>query len=173
MLPTREIVRLRPRLRHKYTKKKKRTRFRGRLQVPPVASPRKPNLAEVHCLLRLTQPPASGTKISAPGELGGNAGESGGDSGAASARESPGEHLQPLPLLSPDCSSISLPSDTEAMHCFRTVVSSAVDTKDPEYSVPSLVWSLAQSQPMVFHMACALGRHQLYYQSTYRDSGGE
>lgn len=71
-----------------------------------------------------------------------------------------------LQSLSIDCLSILLPTDHEAITCFRTVISISIDTKDPEYSVPTVVWRMAQTQPMVLHMVCALGSHQRFYENS-------
>jgi hypothetical protein len=63
--------------------------------------------------------------------------------------------------LSPACARILSPADYAAIHCFRLEVAAAADTKVPEYSGPALVWVLAEKDPMVLHMVCALGGRKL------------
>ncbi|PWY74343.1 hypothetical protein BO70DRAFT_364317, partial [Aspergillus heteromorphus CBS 117.55] len=55
-------------------------------------------------------------------------------------------------------------ADKEAIHYFRTVISESVDTKDPAFSVPAIIASLGESDPMVMHMVCALGFQERCYQ---------
>ncbi|CAI6082028.1 unnamed protein product [Clonostachys chloroleuca] len=42
-------------------------------------------------------------------------------------------------FLSPDCLAIVLPTDYAAIRCFCTVISTSIDTKDPEFSVPTVL----------------------------------
>lgn len=62
--------------------------------------------------------------------------------------------------------------DERAIHCFRTTVSASIDTKDPEFSVPSVIYRLARTRPMIMHMVCALGHQELFYQSLERPTQG-
>ncbi|KAH7156626.1 hypothetical protein EDB81DRAFT_396207 [Dactylonectria macrodidyma] len=59
--------------------------------------------------------------------------------------------------VSPECASILSPFDYLAIQCFRSVLPEEGDTKDPEYSGPSMVWMLARKSPVVLHMVCAVG----------------
>lgn len=55
-------------------------------------------------------------------------------------------------------------ADQEAIHYFRTAISKSVDTKDVAFSVPSIIASRAETEPMVMHMVCALGIQEQCYQ---------
>ncbi|KAL4812154.1 fungal-specific transcription factor domain-containing protein [Aspergillus spinulosporus] len=68
---------------------------------------------------------------------------------ASAASTAPAESA---PLLSP--------ADRDAIYYFRTAVSQSVDTKDVEFSVPAIIAALAETEPMVLHMVCALGHHE-------------
>ncbi|EXJ81044.1 hypothetical protein A1O3_07332 [Capronia epimyces CBS 606.96] len=68
--------------------------------------------------------------------------------------------------LSPSCLSIVGPAEREAIDCYRTVIGGTVDSKDAQYSMPTIIWGIAKSRPMVLHMICALGSLQLSYQAT-------
>ncbi|KIM93433.1 hypothetical protein OIDMADRAFT_137892 [Oidiodendron maius Zn] len=74
-----------------------------------------------------------------------------------------GSDLEPAlgTSLSPACARILSPADYAAIRCFRLEVVAAPDTKVPEYSGPALVWVLAEKDPMVLHMVCALGARKL------------
>ncbi|KAL4768756.1 hypothetical protein BDW60DRAFT_210628 [Aspergillus nidulans var. acristatus] len=51
-------------------------------------------------------------------------------------------------------------ADRDAIYYFRTAVSQSVDTKDVEFSVPAIIAAMAETEPMVLHMVCALGHHE-------------
>ncbi|KAL2840391.1 fungal-specific transcription factor domain-containing protein [Aspergillus pseudoustus] len=88
----------------------------------------------------------------------------------------PGSEENPLPCQTLSVASATTESsagtlwpklseaDHDAIHCFRTVVSRSVDTKDTEFSVPAIIASLAKTEAMALHMICALGHHERRYQ---------
>lgn len=65
--------------------------------------------------------------------------------------------------LSRACCAILSSSDHAAIRCFRFVFSPTQDTKDPIFSIPAIVWTLAQRNTMVLHMVCAVGGQELAY----------
>ncbi len=63
-----------------------------------------------------------------------------------------------LPAFSTSPSSISLtPTDHEAIRYFRTIFARRHHTKNPDFSVYSIIFNIAQSEPLVMHTVLALG----------------
>lgn len=51
--------------------------------------------------------------------------------------------------------------DHEAIHYFRTEFARLHHTKNPEYSLISLMFNIAQDEPMVMHMVVAIGHQEM------------
>lgn len=51
--------------------------------------------------------------------------------------------------------------DYEAIHYFRTEFAKLHHTKNPEYSLISLMFNIARSEPMVMHMVVAIGHQEM------------
>jgi len=66
--------------------------------------------------------------------------------------------------LSPACVNILAASDYEAIYYFRTSFAAIQHTKNPRYSVPSIIIKLAASNPMLMHMVVALAGQQMQAQ---------
>lgn len=49
------------------------------------------------------------------------------------------------------------------------MIAPAIDTKDPRFSVPSIVWTLAQTRSVLLHLICALSSRQWSYQQNTTD----
>ncbi|KAL7795956.1 fungal-specific transcription factor domain-containing protein [Trichoderma ceciliae] len=81
-----------------------------------------------------------------------------------------------LPTLLPEfpssASSLNLTSaDHEAIRYFRTTFARIHHTKNPDYSLFSIIFTLAQDEPMVMHAILALGGHEIEFRRN-SDSDG-
>lgn len=72
----------------------------------------------------------------------------------------PVSHLPSRPVSKQSSCNLS-PLDYEAIKWFRTEFSAVHDTKDPRFSIPSVIWGLAENDHMVLCMVCALGTREL------------
>ncbi|RDW75796.1 hypothetical protein BP5796_06617 [Coleophoma crateriformis] len=82
-------------------------------------------------------------------------------------------YLQPPTLVAP-CSLELSYEDHSAIHHFRTTFSTYYHTKNPKYSVLSIVFRLAQNSPMLMHMVLSLaGREEGFYKSGGEETGRE
>ncbi|KAK1247398.1 hypothetical protein MKX07_002307 [Trichoderma sp. CBMAI-0711] len=69
-----------------------------------------------------------------------------------------------LPEFSSSASSLNLTSaDHEAIRYFRTTFARIHHTKNPDYSLFSIIFTLAQDEPMVMHALLALGGHEIEF----------
>ncbi len=69
-----------------------------------------------------------------------------------------GEITLQLPAFSNSASAISLTAtDHEAIRYFRTIFARRHHTKNPDFSVYSIIFNIAQSDPLVMHTVLALG----------------
>ncbi|KAH6604624.1 hypothetical protein Trco_006331 [Trichoderma cornu-damae] len=76
-----------------------------------------------------------------------------------------------LPEFPGSASSLNLSSaDHEAIRYFRTTFARIHHTKNPDYSLFSIIFSLAQDEPMVMHALLALGGHEIEFR---RDSNSD
>ncbi|KAH6639816.1 fungal-specific transcription factor domain-containing protein [Boeremia exigua] len=60
-----------------------------------------------------------------------------------------------------NCSLDLCAEDYEAIHYFRTEFAKLHHTKNPEYSLISLMFKLAQAEPMIMHMVVAIGHQEM------------
>lgn len=67
------------------------------------------------------------------------------------------------PTISAACSLVLLPADHESIHHFRTSFAIRQHTKNPKYSVLSIIFRLAESSPMVMHMVAAIAGQEIAY----------
>ncbi|RDW82473.1 hypothetical protein BP6252_03585 [Coleophoma cylindrospora] len=82
-------------------------------------------------------------------------------------------YLQPPTLVAP-CSLELSYEDHSAIHHFRTTFSTYYHTKNPQYSVLSIIFRLAQNSPMLMHMVLSLaGREEMFYKSGGEEAGKE
>ncbi|KAL6892431.1 hypothetical protein HDV57DRAFT_181453 [Trichoderma longibrachiatum] len=80
-----------------------------------------------------------------------------------------------LPAFPGSASSLNLTSaDHEAIRYFRTTFARIHHTKNPDYSLFSIIFTLAQGEPMVMHALLALGGHEIEFRrsSTSDESDG-
>ncbi|KAL7939917.1 fungal-specific transcription factor domain-containing protein [Trichoderma chlorosporum] len=69
-----------------------------------------------------------------------------------------------LPEFPSSASSLNLTSaDHEAIRYFRTTFARIHHTKTPDYSLFSIIFTLAQDEPMVMHALLALGGHEIEF----------
>ncbi|KAM0249490.1 hypothetical protein ACHAQJ_009038 [Trichoderma viride] len=69
-----------------------------------------------------------------------------------------------LPEFPSSASSLNLTSaDHEAIRYFRTTFARIHHTKNPDYSLFSIIFTLAQDEPMVMHALLALGGHEIEF----------
>ncbi|KAH0492273.1 hypothetical protein TgHK011_007234 [Trichoderma gracile] len=69
-----------------------------------------------------------------------------------------------LPAFPGSASSLNLTSaDHEAIRYFRTTFARIHHTKNPDYSLFSIIFTLAQDEPMVMHALLALGGHEIEF----------
>lgn len=59
-----------------------------------------------------------------------------------------------------------VPAGLCSLHYFRSVMSVEADAKVPDHSGPAIVWTLAQGNPMVLLMVCALGAQNMTYRTS-------
>ncbi|PVH84865.1 hypothetical protein DL98DRAFT_410525 [Cadophora sp. DSE1049] len=77
----------------------------------------------------------------------------------------------PPPAISAACSLVLLPTDHESIHHFRTSFAIRQHTKNPKYSVLSIIFRLAESSPMVMHMVAAIAGQEIAYLESSREDG--
>ncbi|KAL7909044.1 hypothetical protein GGI35DRAFT_493847 [Trichoderma velutinum] len=69
-----------------------------------------------------------------------------------------------LPEFPSSASSLNLTSaDHEAIRYFRTTFARIHHTKNPDYSLFSIIFTLAQDEPMVMHALLAIGGHEIEF----------
>ncbi|RFU78688.1 hypothetical protein TARUN_3535 [Trichoderma arundinaceum] len=77
-----------------------------------------------------------------------------------------------LPEFPSSASSLNLTSaDHEAIRYFRTTFARIHHTKNPDYSLFSIIFTLAQDEPMVMHALLALGGHEIEFRRNSNSDG--
>ncbi|UKZ75128.1 hypothetical protein TrVFT333_002800 [Trichoderma virens FT-333] len=77
-----------------------------------------------------------------------------------------------LPEFPNSASSLNLTSaDHEAIRYFRTTFARIHHTKNPDYSLFSIIFTLAQDEPMVMHALLALGGHEIEFRRNSSSDG--
>ncbi|KAL7949495.1 hypothetical protein V8C42DRAFT_311060 [Trichoderma barbatum] len=77
-----------------------------------------------------------------------------------------------LPEFPSSASSLNLTSaDHEAIRYFRTTFARIHHTKNPDYSLFSIIFTLAQDEPMVMHALLALGGHEIEFRRNSSSEG--
>lgn len=77
-----------------------------------------------------------------------------------------------LPEFPSSASSLNLTSaDHEAIRYFRTTFARIHHTKNPDYSLFSIIFTLAQDEPMVMHALLALGGHEIEFRRSSNSDG--
>jgi hypothetical protein len=77
-----------------------------------------------------------------------------------------------LPEFPSSASSLNLTSaDHEAIRYFRTTFAKIHHTKNPDYSLFSIIFTLAQDEPMVMHALLALGGHEIEFRRNSNSDG--
>ncbi|KAF7546712.1 hypothetical protein G7Z17_g8231 [Cylindrodendrum hubeiense] len=136
-------------------KARPRKKYTWRVPVPPSHPPASPDDTHLEAT-EVSSPPLAASDTATPGphtnlqrlqHLVTNSEEA----------RSPSQTHGPIgDSLSHDCLRILSPLDHAAIHYFRFVLPTAVDSKLPEHSGPAIVWTLAERDPMVLHSVCAL-----------------
>ncbi|KAL7808187.1 hypothetical protein V8C26DRAFT_413812 [Trichoderma gracile] len=79
-----------------------------------------------------------------------------------------------LPAFPGSASSLNLTSaDHEAIRYFRTTFARIHHTKNPDYSLFSIIFTLAQDEPMVMHALLALGGHEIEFRRNSISDGSD
>ncbi|TFB07032.1 hypothetical protein CCMA1212_001103 [Trichoderma ghanense] len=79
-----------------------------------------------------------------------------------------------LPEFPGSASSLNLTSaDHEAIRYFRTTFARIHHTKNPDYSLFSIIFTLAQDEPMVMHALLALGGHEIEFRRNSTSDGSD
>ncbi|PTB68598.1 hypothetical protein BBK36DRAFT_1113248 [Trichoderma citrinoviride] len=79
-----------------------------------------------------------------------------------------------LPAFPGSASSLNLTlADHEAIRYFRTTFARIHHTKNPDYSLFSIIFTLAQDEPMVMHALLALGGHEIEFRRHSASDGSE
>ncbi|KKP05837.1 hypothetical protein THAR02_02034 [Trichoderma harzianum] len=77
-----------------------------------------------------------------------------------------------LPEFPSSASSLNLTSaDHEAIRYFRTTFARIHHTKNPDYSLFSIIFTLAQDEPMVMHALLAIGGHEIEFRRNSTSDG--
>lgn len=77
-----------------------------------------------------------------------------------------------LPEFPSSASSLNLTSaDHEAIRYFRTTFARIHHTKNPDYSLFSIIFTLAQGEPMVMHALLAIGGHEIEFRRNSTSDG--
>ncbi|QYS97498.1 Zn(2)-C6 fungal-type domain-containing protein [Trichoderma simmonsii] len=77
-----------------------------------------------------------------------------------------------LPEFPSSASSLNLTSaDHEAIRYFRTTFARIHHTKNPDYSLFSIIFILAQDEPMVMHALLAIGGHEIEFRRNSTSDG--
>ncbi|KAL7955703.1 hypothetical protein V8C34DRAFT_290781 [Trichoderma compactum] len=77
-----------------------------------------------------------------------------------------------LPEFHSSASSLNLTSaDHEAIRYFRTTFARIQHTKNPDYSLFSIIFTLAQDEPMVMHALLAIGGHEIEFRRSSTSDG--
>jgi len=79
-----------------------------------------------------------------------------------------------MPAIPATCSLLLSQGDHAAINHFRTTFATNQHTKNPQYSMISVIFQLAQRSAMLMHMAIAIaGRDSTFYRMGERETGGE
>ncbi|KAG4434825.1 hypothetical protein IFR05_009696 [Cadophora sp. M221] len=77
----------------------------------------------------------------------------------------------PPPAISAACSLVLSSKDHESIQHFRTSFAIRQHTKNPKYSVLSIIFRLAESNPMVMHMVTAIAGQEIAYLESSEKEG--
>jgi len=66
------------------------------------------------------------------------------------------------------CSVVLTDNDHDAIRYFRSVFTKVHHTKNPDYSLFSIMFNIAQKDPMVMHMVISLGLKEMDFRRPYQ-----